>query len=168
MARRHTPPEIDLSHFERPSTYCVLDAISQQLVRELSGSYTDVSSITSKELSVFLGSLMKFQNQHLGIGVSQKLSRYPVKIPIKLLKIEPAPTPASPVYHVLAAAYKYKALHEIRRWDWQRIDKIAELITYIRQELVRRGVLKYPIIMLSDDIHPDKGLELIGIISRMG
>ncbi|CAG8600829.1 6289_t:CDS:2 [Paraglomus brasilianum] len=168
MARRHTPPEIDLAHFERPSTYCVLDAISQQLIRELSSSHTDVSSITSKDLSVFLGSLMKFQNQHLGIGVSQKLSRYPVKIPIKLLKIEPAPTPTSPVYHVLAAAYKYKAIHEIRRWDWQRIDKIAEVITYIRQELIRRGVLKNPIIMLADNINVDKKADLVGIISRMG
>jgi hypothetical protein len=168
MARRHTPPEIDLAHFERPSTYCVLDNISQHLIRELSSSHADVASITSKDLSVFMGSLMKFQNQHLGIGVSQNLSRYPVKIPIKLLKIEPAPTLTSPVYHILAAAYKYKAIHEIRRWDWQRTDKIAEVITYIRQELVRRGVLKNPVVMFADNINVDNRADLIGIVTRMG
>ncbi|CAG8839958.1 27538_t:CDS:1, partial [Racocetra persica] len=90
MAHRRRQLIIDLNYYELPATITRLDTVRERLIRELSQQYPDLSNVTSKELSLFLGHFQKFQEDALGRLVP-RFDKIPPKIPAKLFKMEPSP-----------------------------------------------------------------------------
>src|ERR1044072_1979988 len=155
MAQRNRLPQFDLHYYEFPTTVLLFDSIRQPLVHELiAKNYNDFSGLTSKELSQFIGQFQKFQEEALGRNAPRTNTPHPTKIPAKLFKLDPAPTTKSPIFHVLRAAYEFRALKKWRRWDWNHdhVKEMIEMISHIRDCLVDEGIIKNPIIKLVESV----------------
>ncbi|CAG8529906.1 17930_t:CDS:2, partial [Racocetra fulgida] len=157
MAQRRRQLIIDLNNYELPATITRLDTVREKLIRELSQQYPDLSNVTSKELSLFLGHFQKFQEDALG-RLAPRFDKSPPKIPAKLFKLEPPPGHNSPIYHIIRAAYKFRGQKKWKRWDWE-----------IRNHLESKGLIKKPMILLGESVAGGTHRqELIEHINNLG
>jgi hypothetical protein len=169
MAQRNRLPQFDLNYYERPTTVSLFDSICQPLVHELiTKNYNDPSDLTSKELSQFIGQFQKFQEEALGRNVPRTSTSHPTKIPGKLFKLDLALTTKSPVFHILRAAYGFRALKQWKRWDWNNVKEMVEMLIHVRNYLVDEGIVKNPIIKLGESIERIRRQELIEQVNLLG
>ncbi|KAG9302842.1 hypothetical protein G9A89_009619 [Geosiphon pyriformis] len=164
----HSPPRIDKSLYERASTFALLEPLRQKLVNDLSQIHAEIAAVSSRELSSFLGDFLEFQQVVLGIDPSHTSLPRPVKIPPKLFKLDPAPSPSSAVYYILFAAYQYRGQNGWRSWDWTRTDKMVELVSYVRRELIQRNIIKNPVISFEESVNVNTRQELRQIVISLG
>ncbi|CAG8720288.1 14045_t:CDS:2 [Rhizophagus irregularis] len=162
MTQRNRLPQFDLYHYERPATVSRFDSIRQSLVNELiAKNYSDFSGLTSKELSQFIGQFQKFQEEALGRNAPRTNTPHPTKIPAKLFKLDPALTTKSPVFHILRAAYEFRASKKWRRWDWNNMKEMVEMVSHVRDYLIEEGIIKNPIVKLGESVEGIRRQELI-------
>ncbi|CAG8600506.1 8582_t:CDS:2 [Funneliformis caledonium] len=169
MAQRNRLPQFDLYDYERPTTVSRFDSIRQPLVHEFTDkNYNDFSSLTTKELSQFIGQFQKFQEEALGRNAPRSNTPHPTKVPAKLFKLDPAPTTKSPIYHILRAAYEFRASKKWRRWDWSNAKEMVEMVSYVRDYLVNEGIIKNPMIKLGESVERIRRQELIEQVHLLG
>src|SRR3954470_20374077 len=169
MVQRNRLPQFDLQYYELPVTVSRFDSICQPLVHELiAKNYNDFSDLTSKELSQFIGQFQKFQEEAIGRNVPRTSTPHPTKIPAKLFKLDPAPTTKSPVFHILRAAYEFRASKKWKRWDWNNVKEMVEMLLHIRDYLVDVGIIKNPIIKLGESVERIRRQELIVQVNLLG
>ncbi|CAG8462018.1 4040_t:CDS:2 [Scutellospora calospora] len=168
MSQRRRQLIIDLNYYELPATITRLDTIRERLIRDLSQQYPDLSSVTSKELSLFLGHFQKFQEDVLG-RQAPRFDKIPPKIPGKLFKFEPPPGLNTPIYHIIRAAYKFRGQKKWKRWEWElNRNDLIEMVKQIRNHLESKGFIKKPMILLRESVGGTHRQELIEHVNNLG
>ncbi|CAG8709868.1 10303_t:CDS:2 [Dentiscutata erythropus] len=169
MAQRRRQLNVDLNYYELPTTITRIDTIREKLIRELSQQYPDLSNVTSKELSLFLGQFQKFQEDALG-RLTPRFDKIPPKIPAKLFKLEPAPGLNLPIYHTIRTAYKFRAQKKWKRWDWElNRNELIEMVKQIRTHLESKGFIRKFMILLGESVAGGTHRqELIEHINNLG
>ncbi|CAH1757508.1 8897_t:CDS:2 [Entrophospora sp. SA101] len=161
-------PQVDLRFFELPATIALIEAIRNPLIIDL--KHKKFKKLTSQELSIFLGRLQIFQEEKLGtrLNISKK-STIPTKIPSKLFKFGSTTlTTKSPIYHILKSAYKFKYSKKWDKWNWDDVEDIMEMITMIRGALIKKKIIKIPIIQFSHSLDSKTIKKLKKLVKRLG
>lgn len=176
MTARRKTGGVDLRYFEHSSTYSRFDPIKDYLLAGLSASQHDLT-FTSRDLSMFTAQLQQFQEDALGLPAQRSpvatLQNHPPRIPSKLFKLDGDTllTTESPLYKILFAAYQFRIMNTWKRWDFTtptKRDKNVEMVAYIRDHLVEKGVIRNPKIAFAEDVEDKIKQELSAIAEKLG
>ncbi|CAG8432810.1 11490_t:CDS:2 [Diversispora eburnea] len=161
---------IDLQYYERPEIVARLESIREKLNREIFQRYVELSTVSSRELSLFLGQFQNHQEEVLGRYANRPDSPNP-KIPAKLFKLDPAPGITSAPYYILRTAYNFRGSKKWKAWDWENMNRkdFLDLITQIRHGLESKGAIKKNIICIKgNSIEAIRKQKLISLVNSLG
>ncbi|CAJ0839761.1 7062_t:CDS:2 [Entrophospora sp. SA101] len=163
-------PQVDLRFYERSTTIAYIDAIRQSLIHDLASTNPNFKTVTSRELSIFLGRLQIFQEEKLGTKLNvPKKSMLPTKIPSKLFKVEATLTNESPIYYLLQSAYMYKISKKWKKWNWDHnVKDMIEMVSIVRNYLIEKGIIKNPVVMFNQSLVVKRIRELKKIVKKLG
>ncbi|CAG8495686.1 7288_t:CDS:2 [Ambispora gerdemannii] len=98
---------------------------------------------------------------------SIQLRHAPPKIDMAFYE-QPPPTTNSPVYHIIVAAYNFRGVKKLRNWDWTRIEAMVEMVRSVRNELIKKGIIKNPVILFGDSVDRDSLHDLRRVGRSLG
>lgn len=163
----------DLAFYQSPHTIAQFDHLKEPLARDLGLSRDEADSLSGESLALLTHALQQFQEDVLGADHAKNarsLHRAPARIPAKVFRSDSI-SPSSPIFQVLYAAYQYRQKNGWHDWDLANPAKQAQyidLISHIRETLVRNGVFKNPCVAFSESVSAEEREALTPIINQLG